>query len=49
MVIYAAKQFGDKGYAEEVIGIGEESHASNNNCSEVIPLCFCHIKRIENL
>ena len=45
-VVDAAEQLRDERDAEEIIGICEEAHPSNQNCCEMVPLGFCCIKCI---
>ena len=44
MVIDSAEEFGDDGDAEEVVGVGEETHSGDDDCREMVPLGFCKIE-----
>ena len=39
IVVETAPEFGDGGDAEEIIGIGEEAHAGDDDGGDVVPLC----------
>lgn len=44
MVIDSAEEFSDDGDTEEIVSVGEETHSSDDDCSEMVPLGFCKIE-----
>lgn len=48
-VVNAAEEFGDEGYAEEIVGIGEEAHSGDYHRCEVVELGLCTVKNGEKV
>ncbi|BAT11065.1 Os10g0444850 [Oryza sativa Japonica Group] len=48
-VVDAAEQLGDEGDAEEVVGVGEEAHAGDDDRREVVPLRLRRVQRAQHL
>ena len=46
VIVETAEEFGDGGDAEEVVGVGEEAHAGDDDGGHVIPLCFGGIEGV---
>ncbi|KAF7075536.1 hypothetical protein CFC21_080307 [Triticum aestivum] len=49
VVVDAAEQLGDEGDAEEVVGVGEEAHAGDDDGREVVPLRLGRVQRRQHL
>jgi hypothetical protein len=48
-VVDSAQQLGDERDAEEVVRVGEESHAGDDDCREVVPLRLGGVERVQHL
>uniref|UniRef100_A0A8R7U9Q0 Uncharacterized protein n=1 Tax=Triticum urartu TaxID=4572 RepID=A0A8R7U9Q0_TRIUA len=48
-VVDAAEELGDEGDAEEVVGVGEEAHAGDDDGREVVPLRLGRVQRAQHL
>ncbi|CAL9046609.1 unnamed protein product [Musa banksii] len=48
-VVYAAEELGDEGDAEEVVGVGEEAHAGDDDGREMVPLRLGDVESVEHL
>ncbi|BAS82184.1 Os03g0136450, partial [Oryza sativa Japonica Group] len=48
-VVDAADELGDEGDAEEVVGVGEEAHAGDDDGGEVVPLRLGAVQRGEHV